>query len=118
MIEHRAAQNIFAGIVQSGSYHSFRGRAFEYVCMDHAFLLAELLGFAGVAFTHGPLFRRPSPGRAGFQIDLLFERADNVITLCEMKSKSTPLGIEIIDEVEKKALIIATEPQAKKIIGF
>ena len=40
------------------------------------------------------------------QIDLLFDRKDNVITLCEMKYSLSPVGMDIIGEVQRKAEII------------
>ena len=36
------------------------------------------------------------------QIDLMFDRQDNVITLCEMKYSRSPVGVEVISEVENK----------------
>ena len=39
----------------------------------------------------------------GVQIDLIFDRADHVISLCEMKYTRSSIGKSIIQEVEKKA---------------
>lgn len=44
----------------------------------------------------------------GVQIDLLFDRADNVITLCEMKYRTSPVGKEIVADVEKKVELLKT----------
>ncbi len=43
------------------------------------------------------------------QIDLAFGRANNVITLCEMKRHTAPLGKAIIAEVERKAAALQSE---------
>jgi hypothetical protein len=65
-----------------------------------------LLGFSGIEFSFGPYFNAPGKKSPGVQIDLLFDRKDNVITLCEMKYSLNPVGMDIIEEVERKAEII------------
>jgi ribosome-binding factor A len=49
------------------------------------------------------------------QIDLLFDRKDNVITLCEMKYSLSPVGMDIIEEIEGKAEIISNKFRNKTI---
>ncbi len=38
----------------------------------------------------------------GFQIDLIFQRADRVFTVCEIKYQSKPVTTTVIPEMEKK----------------
>jgi AAA+ ATPase superfamily predicted ATPase len=102
-------KDLFAAIRQSGAFRAWMGRAFELVCMRHAARLAELLGFAGIDYEVGPWFRAPRRNLAGVQIDLAFSRADHVITLCEMKRQTIPLGKSVIVEVERKAEILQAE---------
>jgi uncharacterized protein len=101
----RAGQghNILAGASGSGALSAWMGRSFEYLCMQHALKISRLAGFSAVDFTMGPYFvphRRG--GDPGLQIDLLFDRADNVITVCEMKYSSRPVGIEVIAAAQRK----------------
>ena len=63
----------------------------------------------------GPYFRSPASGKGGLQIDLLFSRADNVISLCEMKCSITPIGIGIVKEVERKVELLQSEFPSKTI---
>ena len=68
-------------------------------------LLQGLLG-PGRLGHHGPRERleaRLHLGLIGVQIDLAYDRADGVITLCEMKRQTAPLGKAVIAEVERKA---------------
>jgi hypothetical protein len=95
-------KDIFLKLSQTGAFYEWMGRAFEYFCIQHAAVIAQLLGFSGIDFTCGPFFRTSSDKSPGVQIDLLFDRADNVVTLCEMKYSLTEPGISIISEVEKK----------------
>ena len=114
-IRSRVQHDLFARISQSGRFHAWKGRAFEYLCMGHARQLAQILGFAGIDFSSGPYFRSPARDAAGFQVDLLFARADNVLTLCEMKCSAAPVGTDVIREVERKVQHLQQEFPAKTI---
>ncbi|MBX7209121.1 MAG: AAA family ATPase [Verrucomicrobiaceae bacterium] len=96
-------KNIFISLRQTGAFRAWMGRAFELVCLRHQDTLARLLGFDAVDYDAGPWFRSPRKGIAGVQIDLAYNRADGVITLCEMKRQTAPLGRAVIAEVERKA---------------
>lgn len=96
-------KEIFAKISQSGAYSAWMGRAFEYLCMDHAARLTEILGFSGIDFSFGPFFSAQNRTESGVQIDLIFDRRDHVVTLCEMKYSLNPVGSDIIPQVQRKA---------------
>ncbi len=49
------------------------------------------------------------------QIDLVFDRKDNVITLCEMKYSLNPIGMPIIQEIERKVEILKRAFKKKTI---
>lgn len=108
-------KRLFDQVRQGAAFRSWMGRAFELVCLRHQTQLAEALGFAGVSYTCGPWFRAPRRALEGVQIDLMFQRADNVITLCEMKRQTAPIGKSIIAEVERKAGIIEAEYPRKTV---
>lgn len=105
--------DLFSKITQSSSFSSFLGRGFEVFCQNHAYLISQMLGFSGIEYRVGPYFRK-STEEAGVQIDLMFDRQDNVITLCEMKYSRSAVGIDVIEEVEKK--VSAIEKISKKTI--
>jgi predicted AAA+ superfamily ATPase len=102
-IKSGSNKNLFLALRQTGAFRSWMGRAFELVCLRHSAALAHLLGFDAVDYQAGPWFRSPSRGISGVQVDLVFDRADGVITLCEMKRQNVVLGKSIIAEVERKA---------------
>lgn len=64
--------------------------------------IADKLGFSAVDFRSGTYFRRGNIQTPGAQVDLLFQRADRVFTVCEIKYQDAPIGIESIEEVERK----------------
>jgi AAA+ ATPase superfamily predicted ATPase len=93
-------------LAQSGRFHAWRGKAFEQLCFAHAPRIAEILGFSGIDWSAGPYFRAPSRDRSGLQVDLLFSRGDNVLTLCEMKCSAAPIGRSVVGEVERKVQLL------------
>ncbi len=99
-------RQIFGQLSQSGSFNGWMGRTFEYLCMEHAGRISEILGFSGIEFTFGPYFRAQKKEIPGVQIDLLFLRKDDVITLCEAKYSLSPVAKKVIAEVERKAEIL------------
>ena len=102
-------QAMFAALRQGGAFRSWMGRAFELVCLRHDTELAAILGFGGIDYEVGPWFRAPRRGLEGVQIDLAFDRADGVITLCEMKRHTAVVGRQVIAEVERKAEVLRAE---------
>ena len=70
---------------QSQSYKSWAGYTFENVCMSHISQIKKALGIAGVNTSTSSFFAKPKDGLDGTQIDLLIERSDNTIHLCEIK---------------------------------
>ncbi len=62
-----------------------------------------MLGFGAVNFKAGAYFRRATDqAEQGFQIDLLFDRQDRVVTLCEIKYTRAAVGKKVIADIEKK----------------
>lgn len=84
-------------------YDVWCGQAFEFLCCRHHHLIAEKLGFGAVQYECGSWFGRGADDRDA-QIDLVFLRADRVITLCEVKFQNAPVGKGVIAEVEQKRL--------------
>lgn len=114
-IRQGATSELFARVAQTGRFYAWRGKAFEHLCIRHAPRLAEILGFSGIDYVCGPYFRAPSGPDGGLQIDLLFQRADNVLTVCEMKCSVAPVGAGVVNEVEQKATMLQQAFPAKTV---
>lgn len=78
-------------------HYGWAGRAFERVCMQHIRQIKEALGFSAVVSSvHSWSFKGtkdPVTGKTltkGAQIDLLIDRNDETINLCEMKYSNAP----------------------------
>lgn len=64
---------------------SWRGVAFEEVCLKHIETVKRALGIAGVASEQSAWSVPGNDQQEGMQIDLLIVRKDNVVNMCEMK---------------------------------
>jgi len=104
-------KNIQAGKYQSSltqalsmqAYQQYLGYAFERFCRGHAHDIAKILNFSAVKYDAGPFYSRSlNQESPGFQIDLLFDRQDRVITICEIKYRQGKIGASVIEEFEKK----------------
>src|SRR3546814_12024226 len=70
---------------QSSSYRSWSGYAFENVCIRHIDRIREVLGISGMV-TYQASWRKAGNAQGpGAQIDLLIDRSDQCINVCEIK---------------------------------
>jgi hypothetical protein len=68
---------------------SWQGIAFEEVCMQHIYQIKAAMQVAGVASEESAMIIKGSKSTDGMQINLLIDRADDVVNICEIKySKS------------------------------
>ncbi len=79
-------QNLsWVNIADSGMVTAWKGYAFENVCFNHIRQIKAALGISGVSTKESLWAKRGDEDSAGAQIDLLIERKDNVINMCEVK---------------------------------
>lgn len=69
--------------IKSPDYYTWRGNAFEAVCLEHIPQIKAALGISGIESNEYSW--RSKKIKGGAQIDLLIDRRDDVINLCEMK---------------------------------
>jgi len=70
----------------SGRWKTWAGYAFETVCQNHIQQIAKSLGISGIIYSFSSWRYRPeTPENKGAQIDILIDRSDNCINLCEIK---------------------------------
>jgi hypothetical protein len=63
----------------------------------------------------GPYFSAARRGKPGVQVDLVFDRADRVLTVCEMKYSANAVGIEVIAGMKRKIELLQPVAQGKTI---
>jgi len=89
--------------IHMDTYQKWLGFSFERFCRRHHKLIATRLGFSGIEYHSGSFFNRnTAKAEPGYQIDLIFDRADNLYTICEIKYLQKKIGVDIIPEFERK----------------
>ena len=70
-------------LIDSPAQRAWQGFAFEQICLDHIWPIKRALGISGIQTNHAS-WRGKTETRAA-QVDLLLDRRDQVINLCECK---------------------------------
>ncbi|MET0636958.1 MAG: ATP-binding protein [Chitinophagaceae bacterium] len=119
-IEHAKDITDGAWLRQYGTpaYTIWSGFAFESVCQKHVLQVKRKLGIEGVLTYPSTWRHTPGKGEQGAQIDLLLDRQDRSINICEMKFAN---GEFVIDkkyaaELDTKVNVFRTETETKKTI--
>ncbi|MBI4603675.1 MAG: ATP-binding protein [Planctomycetes bacterium] len=116
------ARDAFRG----NDYERWQGYAFERLCRRHAALIADALRFSGIQYKAGSWFvarsrqrdtarsrRRGAAVRTslaedrGAQIDLLFERGDRMLTVCEAKHAERLDADRLLTGLEASCRVLA-----------
>ncbi|MCK4608561.1 MAG: AAA family ATPase, partial [Gammaproteobacteria bacterium] len=80
---------------KSASWLSWAGYAYESICYKHIAQIRKALGIEpGAEIASWRYTPRKGLEDMGAQIDLLFDRDDNVITICEIKYTNSPFAID------------------------
>lgn len=79
----------------SVSHNTWKGHAFERICLQHVPQIKVALGISGVQTNACSWFTRGTAERRGAQIDLVIQRADGFTDICEMKHSG---GLFTIDK--------------------
>ena len=73
----------------------WKGLAFERLCLLHLSQIRKALGIGSIHVeAYGWSFRGDDTYPNGVQIDLVIDRADNIINICEMKYSSNAFAID------------------------
>lgn len=77
----------------SPAFQAWSGYAFEAVCFKHLDAIRKALAIPAGSIATSWQYRTKNPSESGAQIDLLFDRPDDTITICEIKYASQPFKI-------------------------
>lgn len=109
--------NTWLHLSSSSSWKSWNGIAFECICLKHTELVKKHLGIAGVRTTES-VWRFVEQYVPGAQIDLLIDRSDHTINLCEMKYSESEFLITkaYAEELKRKKEVFKRETKTKKTV--
>ena len=110
--------NFWINTLNSSLHKSWSGYAFEQVCLLHINQIKSALGISGIITSEASW--RSHQKADGAQIDLVIDRNDQVINLCEMKFSATEFIItkDYAKKLRNKIGLFSTETQTKKAINL
>lgn len=101
-------------------WYNWAGFAFENVCLKHTNKIKEALGISGVITHEGHFFYKPKTvaNDKGTQIDLVIDRADDCINICEIKFCDDVFEISesYAEILEQKKQVFQKVTQTRKTI--
>lgn len=109
-------EHFWNNFTENAKHRAWSGFAFEQVCMMHLKQIKHKLGITGVLTQVASW--QSSKAKDGAQIDLLIDRSDGVINLCEMKYVNTEFAIDHhYDKIlRNKKAVFLTETKSRKAI--
>lgn len=106
--------------MNSRSVLSWQGLSFELVCMKHYRQIKEALGIRGVSTNISSWSIRPNEEiEHGAQVDMVIERADDKIHLCEMKFCDTEYDINKSEDekLRERLRLFRSVTKTKKMVA-
>ena len=109
-------KNHWEKMVDNPKQKAWSGYAFEQVCLTHSEQIKKALGISGVSTKESAW--KSTQSKEGAQIDLVIDRRDGVINLCEMKFSNSLFTIDKKYDAELRNKIAAfrTETRTKKAL--
>ncbi len=108
--------NNWLNMIDTPAYRAWSGYAFEQVCLYHLPQIKQALGISGVLTSVSAWRSKNSiPGAA---VDLVIDRRDQVINLCEMKFSVNPFIVtkKYAGELRNKVGVFKTETKTRKSV--
>ena len=102
----------------TAKYKTWAGFAFESLCIKHVHQIKQALGIGGIYSTESSFYSKGTDAETGFQIDMLIDRSDNAINLCEMKFYTTEyeLSKKEAGKLHTRRELFRTKTQTKKYL--
>lgn len=116
---HGVDDEYWTKLLRTPAYNTWCGLAFERVCLLHSRQIKAALGISGIMANIFSWHVKGNDVHPGVQIDLLIDRSDNVINICEMKY--APNGYSMtaaaLESINKKVVVLQHYVPARKFIS-
>lgn len=108
--------NAWTNLLDNPVHRTWQGFAFEQICIDHIQQIKKALGISGIVSNHASWKGKTEKKAA--QIDLLIDRRDEVINICEAKFSINPFTInkEYAEKLREKAGVFKEVTKTKKSV--
>ncbi|MBQ4407765.1 MAG: AAA family ATPase [Bacteroidales bacterium] len=113
------SKNYWLSMQKNTLFNVWCGLSFERVCLQHVEQIKKALGISGVMCNVCSWVYRPKDQtEKGVQIDLLIDRDDDVINLCEMKYSNSEYSItrEYESELRRKSSVFENKTSTRKAV--
>ena len=102
----------------TASWRSWSGFAFERLCLAHIVQIKSALGISGIYTEESAWRKTGTDQKAGVQIDLVIERGDNAINICEIKFSDDEFTItkKYADELKAKLSVFKQATKSRKTL--
>jgi hypothetical protein len=110
------SENHWTTMIDSPRHRAWSGYAFEQLCLSHINQVKKSLGISGVHCKYASW--KSKEAENGAQIDLLIDRNDSVINLCEIKYSINPYTInkKYAENLRNKIGVFKEETKSHKSI--
>ena len=97
-------------------WKAWSGYAFENVCLTHIQQIRKALSIAGMASSVASFIAKPTDGLPGVQIDLLIDRSDQTINICEIKFSQSIYGLtkKEVNNIQRKKDVFRYHTKTQK----
>jgi len=102
-------------------WYNWAGYAFESICFKHINQIRKKLNINPSAIVNGWRYVPTAKSKeTGAQVDLLFDREDDSITICEIKYTTEPFAItkDYAENIKNKIKVFKEKTRTKKQIFF
>ena len=111
-------ESFIQSISRKQAYKVWLGFSFEMMCMKHHEQIKHALGLAKIAASPGIFYAYDDVSKKRTtQIDLLFDRADKTITICEIKYQDSPYELQKkdFDSMKRKKQALENYLRSKRL---
>ncbi len=118
-IENRkTTTNTFLSITKLPNWAVWQGLAYESICLQHIAEIKQKIGISGVNTQEASWLKKGNADEKGTQIDLLIDRDDAIINICEVKFANDYYSIskEYAQQLRSKISIFKEGSKTKKSV--
>ena len=112
----KSARPDFTKLSDLPKYKAWAGYAYETICLTHIDTIRQALSIAGMSSTVASFIATATDDLPGTQIDLLIDRSDQSINLCEIKFSVQPIRLTkaMAENLEAKKRVFAHHTGTRK----
>jgi AAA+ ATPase superfamily predicted ATPase len=91
--KRKGSEGSFINLERMQTWKTWTGYAFENICFMHLLQIKAALGISGVYTEVGSFIHKGNTITKGVQADMIIDRADGIVNVCEIKFYDSPFTI-------------------------